>query len=432
MHYKRSFAPLTPRWTFPFQEQTPSPSFEPSTFHLVHEHEPGTDIISDDTTSPMEHAEPCGNDEGHLDRATPENFRHLLRRSTLLSDIRHVTNSKNDGIHEHSRIPKPKGGLSKPAQGGYQLRERLNWDPDTYRKVQDMVHTMCEQYFDLKRSWADQVPAVQDQFRHAVVGWLFSAKLYKPADKDKDRWLTMKVYIPFRERVPLSFPSHYSPTSLFELLYRMVARYDPDNLLNLSVQLLTTHLLFVTNKATLTERWANTSVVVSEPTQASVILVAPERRGHHRRVAWLLLKSASATLVRSLNYTQEENLTGLSPIFADEEQSALMLRIGQRTHRLMFENSGLFYCFLLKSKPSLTDLYYPRVLSEDSLLQAWETYHIISDFPRMLQGQPVQLDEEQTGLSTVAHPQFDTLSDAATNPTIAVMLNEEEAGLATG
>ncbi|KAF9230236.1 hypothetical protein BU15DRAFT_69366, partial [Melanogaster broomeanus] len=272
----------------------------------------------------------------------------------------------------------PKEVFQNPAQGGYQLRERLNWIRIPIGKFR-IWSTPCVSNTSIERSW------------------------------------------------PTKFLQYKTNFAM-----RMVARYDPDNLLNLSVQLLTTHLLFVTNKATLTERWANTSVVVSEPTQASVILVAPERRGHHRRVAWLLLKSASATLVRSLNYTQEENLTGLSPIFADEEQSALMLRIGQRTHRLMFENSGLFYCFLLKSKPSLTDLYYPRVLSEDSLLQAWETYHIISDFPRMLQGQPVQLDEEQTGLSTVAHPQFDTLSDAATNPTIAVMLNEEEAGLATG
>ena len=38
------------------------------------------------------------------------------------------------------RIPRPTGPLSKPNRGGYSLRQTLDWDIKTYRKVQVSAH----------------------------------------------------------------------------------------------------------------------------------------------------------------------------------------------------------------------------------------------------------------------------------------------------
>ncbi|KAI6146024.1 hypothetical protein BKA82DRAFT_4016178 [Pisolithus tinctorius] len=55
-------------------------------------------------------------------------------------------------------IPRPPGPMSKPGLGGWSLREMLGWSDSTYNKVQDDVHALCKQFFDLTKPYSQQDP----------------------------------------------------------------------------------------------------------------------------------------------------------------------------------------------------------------------------------------------------------------------------------
>ncbi|KAH7908123.1 hypothetical protein BJ138DRAFT_986033, partial [Hygrophoropsis aurantiaca] len=67
-----------------------------------------------------------------------------------------------------AKIKRPDGPLSKPNNGGYSLKDALGWDDGSYRTMQNSIHSLCQVYFDLTRSYPEQDPEAMACFCYAA------------------------------------------------------------------------------------------------------------------------------------------------------------------------------------------------------------------------------------------------------------------------
>ncbi|KAH7917531.1 hypothetical protein BV22DRAFT_1026166, partial [Leucogyrophana mollusca] len=67
-----------------------------------------------------------------------------------------------------AKIARPEGPVSKPNNGGFSLKDELRWDESSYRTMQNTIHVLCRQYFDLALPYVDQDPDVMARFCYAA------------------------------------------------------------------------------------------------------------------------------------------------------------------------------------------------------------------------------------------------------------------------
>ncbi|KAI6029309.1 hypothetical protein BKA83DRAFT_11401 [Pisolithus microcarpus] len=104
----------------------------------------------------------------------------------------------------------------------------------------------------------------------------------------------------------------------------------------------TTHNILATENVTVTQLWATTLVPTSPPVSASVMLVAPQHRGHF---PWFLIKSPIINFVRSLQPTPvEHDLRMLVLTWADRAKT-VQFSVEGKTFVIFFCDPAMFWCF---------------------------------------------------------------------------------------
>ncbi|KAI0321623.1 hypothetical protein OF83DRAFT_1022186, partial [Amylostereum chailletii] len=65
-------------------------------------------------------------------------------------------------------IPAPKGLLSKPKAGGYQLNVALEWDRGKYKEVQNTLHDVANVHLNVHFSYEQQTEAARNNYLNSV------------------------------------------------------------------------------------------------------------------------------------------------------------------------------------------------------------------------------------------------------------------------
>ncbi|KAJ3871626.1 hypothetical protein F5051DRAFT_312687, partial [Lentinula edodes] len=80
------------------------------------------------------------------------------------------------------KIPKPRGEVSRPGRGGYNLRVELKWSTDRFDKVKAYIDKLVQAHLDCTEPLTKQLASKVEEVRSMAV------KKFRFLDDYRDHW----------------------------------------------------------------------------------------------------------------------------------------------------------------------------------------------------------------------------------------------------